>query len=75
MSTLYNAQQMAAEIERVIRNTREAVLAEERARVSRLIFLHGNTLADAKCGEAVLELLPFLYENADREEADRVTQS
>jgi len=72
--TLYNAQQMAAEIERCIRNTREAVLAEERARVARLIFLHGNTLADPKAAEAVLELLPFLAENADREAADRVPQ-
>ena len=72
MSGLYNAQQMAAEVERVMRNTREAVLAEERARVSRLIYLHGNTLVDPRCAEAVLELRPFLYENADREEADRV---
>jgi hypothetical protein len=74
MSTLYNSKQVADAVETAIRSTRDTVLAEERARVARLIYLHGNTLVDPRCAEAVLELLPFLYENADREEADRVPQ-
>jgi hypothetical protein len=74
MSTLYNSKQVADAIETAIRSTRDTVLAEERARVSRAIFLFGNTLADARCAEVVYELLPFLYDIAEREESDRVYQ-
>ena len=42
--------------------------------MSRAIFLFGNTLADVKCAEVIYELLPFLYDSAEREEADRVAQ-
>lgn len=68
--TLYSSLQMQKEIERVIKVTREETLRVERERVARAIYLHGNTQADHKCGEAVLELLPYLYDQRDREEAD-----
>lgn len=74
MSTLYNSKQVADAVETAIRATRDSVLAQERERVARAIYLFGNTLADPKCAEAVHELLPFLAETADRVEADRVTQ-
>jgi hypothetical protein len=72
MSTLYNSKQVADAVETAIRSTRATVLAEERERVARAIYLFGNTLADPRCAEAVHELLPFLAESADRQEADRV---
>jgi len=74
MSSLYNSKQVADAIETAIRSTRDTVLAEERARVSRAIFLFGNTLADVRCAEVIYELLPFLYDSAEREEVDRVAQ-
>lgn len=74
MSTLYNAKQVADAVETAIRATRDTVLAQERERVARAIYLFGNTLADPRCAAAVHELLPFLAESADRLEADRVTQ-
>lgn len=72
MSAWYTEKHIRDAVESAIRETRTEVLAEERARVSRAIFLHGNTLSDPKCAEAVLELLPHLYDNAERAEADHV---
>ena len=63
--TYYNAAQMQTEIERVIKATRADTLRAERERVSRAIFLHANTLADERCSESVLELLPHLYETQE----------
>ena len=72
MSTLYNSKQVADAVESAIRNTRETVLAQERERVARAIYLFGNTLADPRCAEAVHELLPFLAESAERLAVDEV---
>jgi hypothetical protein len=74
VSAWYTAQHIADAVESAIRETRAKVLAEERERVARAIYLFGNTLADPRCAAAVHELLPFLAESADRQEADRVTQ-
>jgi hypothetical protein len=74
VSAWYTAQHIADAVEGAIRETRAKVLAEERERVARAIYLFGNTLADPRCAAAVHELLPFLAESADRQEADRVTQ-
>lgn len=65
MSAFYSASQMATEIERVIKVTREETLRVERERVARLIYLHANTLPGEKEAAAVLELLPFLYESKE----------
>ena len=73
MSAWYTAKHMADAVEAAIRETRAEVITEERARVSRAIFLYGNTLPDEKCAEVVLALLPHLYDTAERAEADHVT--
>lgn len=58
---MYSAEQMQAEIERVIAVTRKQTLEDERKRVANAIWLHGHTLVDPKQAEAVHELIPFLY--------------
>lgn len=72
VSAWYTAKHIADAVEQAIRATRAEVLAEERARVQRAIWLHGNTLPDPQQAQAVLELLPHLYDTAERVEADRV---
>jgi len=63
--TLYSPAQMQAEIERVIRVTREETLRVERERVARAIYLYANTITGEKEAEAILALLPFLYESKE----------
>lgn len=63
--TYYNAKQMQAEIERVITVTREETLRAERERVARAIYLYANTITGEKESEAILALLPFLYESKE----------
>ena len=62
MSAFYSASQMATEVERVIKVTREETLRVERERVARAIYLFSNTLTGEKEAAAVMELLAFLYE-------------
>lgn len=63
--TLYSPAQMQAEIERVIRVTREETLRVERERVARAIYLYANTITGEREAEAILALLPFLYESKE----------
>lgn len=63
--TYYNAAQMQAEVERVIKVTRAETLRVERERVAKAIYLHANTLPGEKEAAAVLELLPFLYDSKE----------
>ena len=63
--TLYSPAQMQAEVERVIRVTREETLRVERERVARAIYLYANTITGEKESEAILALLPFLYESKE----------
>ena len=65
MSALYSASQMATEVERVIKVTREETLRVERERVARAIYLYANTITGEKESEAILALLPFLYESKE----------
>ena len=65
MSAFYSASQMATEIERVIKVTREETLRVERERVARAIYLYANTITGEKESEAILALLPFLYESKE----------
>lgn len=58
---MYTAEQMRAEVERVMAATRKQTLEDERRRVANLIYLHGNTLADPNAAAAVLELIAALY--------------
>lgn len=62
MSAFYSASQMATEIERVIKVTREETLRVERERVARAIYLYANTITGERESEAILALLPFLYD-------------
>lgn len=63
--TLYSPAQMQAEVERVIRVTREETLRLERERVARAIYLYANTITGEREAEAILALLPFLYESQE----------
>ena len=63
--TLYSPAQMQAEVERVIKVTREETLRGERERVARAIYLYANTITGEKEAEAILALLPFLYESKE----------
>lgn len=63
--TLYSPAQMQAEVERVIKVTREETLRVERERVARAIYLYANTITGEKEAEAILALLPFLYESKE----------
>ena len=63
--TLYSPAQMQAEVERVIKVTREETLRLERERVARAIYLYANTITGEKEAEAILALLPFLYESKE----------
>ena len=72
MSAWYTEKHIRDAVESAMRAARTEALAEERARVSRAIFLYGNTLHDERCSEAVLALLPFLYDTTGRAEADHV---
>jgi hypothetical protein len=65
MSAFYSARQMASEIERVIKVTREETLRVERERVARAIYLYANTILGEKEAEAVMELMAFLYESKE----------
>lgn len=65
MSAFYSASQMATEVERVITVTREETLRVERERVARAIYLYANTIVGEKEAEAILALLPFLYESKE----------
>ena len=65
MSALYSASQMATEVERVIKVTREETLRVERERVARAIYLYANTITGERESEAILALLPFLYESKE----------
>ena len=65
MSAFYSASQMATEVERVIKVTREETLRVERERVARAIYLYANTITGEKESEAILALLPFLYESKE----------
>ena len=65
MSAFYSASQMATEIERVIKVTREETLRVERERVSRAIYLYANTITGEKEAAAVMELMAFLYESKE----------
>jgi hypothetical protein len=65
MSAFYSASQMATEIERVIKVTRGETLRVERERVARAIYLYANTITGEKEAEAILALLPFLYESKE----------
>lgn len=63
--SLYSPTQMQAEVERVIKVTREETLRVERERVARAIYLFANTLTGEKEAAAVMELLAFLYESKE----------
>lgn len=63
--TLYSPAQMQAEVERVIKVTREETLRVERERVARAIYLYANTICGEREAEAILALLPFLYESKE----------
>ena len=63
--TLYSPAQMQAEVERVIRVTREETLRVERERVARAIYLYANTITGEREAEAILALPPFLYESQE----------
>lgn len=65
MSAFYSASQMATEVERVIKVTREETLRVERERVARAIYLYANTITGERESEAILALLPFLYESKE----------
>ena len=65
MSAFYSARQMASEIERVIKVTREETLRVERERVARAIYLYANTITGEKEAAAVMELMAFLYESKE----------
>ena len=65
MSAFYSASQMATEIERVIKVTREETLRVERERVARAIYLYANTITGEKEAAAVMELMAFLYESKE----------
>ena len=65
MSAFYSAAQMATEVERVIKVTREETLRVERERVARAIYLYANTITGERESEAILALLPFLYESKE----------
>lgn len=65
MSAFYSASQMATEIDRVIKVTRDDTLRVERERVARAIYLYANTITGEKESEAILALLPFLYESKE----------
>ena len=62
MSAFYSASQMATEVERVIKVTREETLRVERERVARAIYLYANTITGERESEAILARLPFLSE-------------
>jgi hypothetical protein len=74
VSAWYTAKQIADAVDGAIRATRATVLAEERERVARAIFLYANTTAREEVAEAIYALLPHLYENADREAVDHAAQ-
>ena len=63
--TLYSPAQMQTEVERVIKVTREETLRVERERVARAIYLYANTITGEREAEAILALLPFLYESKE----------
>lgn len=65
MSALYSHAQMQTEVERVIKVTRDETLRVERERVARAIYLYANTITGEKEAEAILALLPFLYESKE----------
>ena len=65
MSAFYSASQMATEIERVIKVTREETLRVERERVARAAALFANTILGEQEAAAVMELVAFLYESKE----------